>query len=41
MYKGFKNASGLTDAKLVGGFVGLVVVVEALSKLLILVLSKI
>ncbi len=37
LYKGFKNASGLTGTKLVGGFVALVVVVEALSKLLLFV----
>lgn len=33
LYTGFRNASGLTGAKLVGGFIGLVVVVEALSKI--------
>lgn len=32
LYTGFKNASGLAGARLVGGFIGLVVVVEALSK---------
>ncbi|MBX3204231.1 MAG: hypothetical protein KF764_04135 [Labilithrix sp.] len=32
LYQGFKNASGLAGAKLVGGFVGLVIVVEAASK---------
>ena len=35
LYNGFKNASGLTGAKLVIGFVGLVLVVEVLSKLVI------
>jgi hypothetical protein len=39
LYKGFKNASGLAGMKLVGGFVGLVLVLEALSKIVILVLS--
>ncbi|MBC8069156.1 MAG: hypothetical protein IAG13_12550 [Deltaproteobacteria bacterium] len=31
LYKGFKNAAGLTGTRLVGGFVGLVVFVEVLS----------
>jgi hypothetical protein len=35
LYKGFKNASGLTGSKLVGGFVVLSLVLEALSKLVI------
>ncbi|GAC1352912.1 MAG: hypothetical protein NVSMB1_20620 [Polyangiales bacterium] len=34
-YQGFKNASGLRGAKLIGSFVALVVVSEVLSKILI------
>lgn len=32
LYKGFKNASGLTGAKLVAGFIATMVVCEAMSK---------
>ena len=39
LYYGFKNASGLTGAKLVGGFIGLLIGVEALSKLLLVLLT--
>lgn len=35
LYKGFKNASGLSGSKLVGGFVVLSIIVEAASKLVI------
>jgi hypothetical protein len=40
LFKGFKNASGLAASKLVGGFIGLVVVVEVVSKLVIWALSS-
>jgi hypothetical protein len=39
LFTGFRNASGLTGARLVGGFIGLVVVVEALSKVVLAVLT--
>ncbi len=39
LYQGFKNASGLTGVKLVGGFIGLVIGVEALSKIVLVFLS--
>ena len=39
LYKGFKNASGLEGRRLVLGFVGLVVLVEGLSKLVLLLLT--
>lgn len=39
LYQGFKNASGLAGKKLVVGFIGLVLGVEALSKLVIFVLA--
>jgi hypothetical protein len=32
LYQGFKNASGLNGAKLVGGFIGIVVLAEVASK---------
>lgn len=40
LYRGFKNASGLAGAKLVGGFIGLLVGVEALSKLLLFLMRS-
>lgn len=39
LYKGFKNASGLAGRKLVLGFIGLVILVEALSKLTLVLLT--
>jgi hypothetical protein len=33
LYTGFKNASGLTGARLVGGFIGMCITAEVLSKL--------
>lgn len=39
LYKGFKNASGLTGSKLVAGFIGLLVVGEAISKAVLFALS--
>jgi hypothetical protein len=39
LYNGFKNASGLMGVKLVGGFIGLVIAIEALSKVVLLFLS--
>lgn len=38
LYQGFKNASGLTGAKLVGGFIALLIIVEGLSKLVVILL---
>lgn len=40
LYKGFKNASGLSGTKLVGGFSVLTIVLEALSKGVIFVAAK-
>ncbi|MBN9161703.1 MAG: hypothetical protein BGO98_38880 [Myxococcales bacterium 68-20] len=39
LYFGFKNASGLTGVKLVGGFIGLLIGVEALSKVVLMFLT--
>ena len=39
LYNGFKNSSGLKGTKLVAGFVGLLIVGEALSKVVLLILS--
>jgi hypothetical protein len=39
LFKGFKNASGLEGPKLVVGFIGLVIGIEALSKLLLFVVT--
>lgn len=38
LYQGFKNASGLAGVKLVGGFIGLLIVVEMITKLALLLL---
>ena len=32
LYQGFKNASGLRGPKLVGGFIGMVILAEVVSK---------
>jgi hypothetical protein len=39
LYQGFKNASGLRGPKLIGGFIGVVVVAETISKLALAVAS--
>lgn len=39
LYKGFKNASGLAGRRLVLGFIGLLILVEALSKLTLVLLT--
>lgn len=39
LYQGFKNASGLQGPKLVGGFIAIVLVAEAISKVLLSVAS--
>jgi hypothetical protein len=39
LYQGFKNASGLRGPKLVGGFIAIVILAEAISKVVLAVAS--